>query len=860
MNALTIASSIELYDNFSGVFTSMTSAMNLMLSGIDEVQSAMDSGINTNSFEASRESLRQAEIAAQAFQEELEKIKESSNNIPPATVPPAEAPIEWTNNEMPIFDTSGVERFNQEINSANNMLNTLSSTQASINSNAINVLPPEAISDLTTMDSRLNAIQQKIAQIESNPMNMGSAEANNELENLRGLLNQAVQEQNQLNAAVNNMDVRAANEAYSKLSRTVQTTERYIRDNTTAQGQFNSTLNSGTRSAGKLMSSIKSMIGAYIGVQGIRMGVNFYKEAIEGANLQTEAETKLETVMRQRMGATNEEINSVKRLAFEQQELGIIGDEVQLAGAQQLSTFLNSTEALNTLIPAMDNLAAQQNGVNATSQDMVSIGNLMGKVMQGQTSALTRVGVTFTEAQENVLKYGNEQERAAMLAQVITDNVGEMNAALANTPEGQIKQISNTWGDMKEVIGAQLRPAVVDLFSTINANLPTMEPLIVGITSAAITIVKIISMILGVAGRVASIFSDNWSIIAPIVWGIAAAMGAYLVVAGIVAVINGITAISEGVKAAAQMMATGATLAETAAQHGLNAALAACPLTWIILLIIALIAIIFAVCAAIAKCRDDVDSAFGVICGVISMACAFVWNTIVGVINSILQFLWTYFVEPFIGIIEWILNVCNGGFDSFGDAVANLIGQIISWFLSLGKVVTKIIDAIFGTDWTSGLNSLQDSVLAWGKNENAITLSREAPELPLQRIEYGAAWDAGVEFGDKVSNKISDGIDGLKDMVDDLLNPTTDSGEDALNGIKDNTDDIKKEVKNSDDILSMIKDSISKERIASYTTKQISVDMSGMSNKIASSLSIGDVVREFEERIAAAASASAEGV
>ena len=110
------------------------------------------------------------------------------------------------------------------------------------------------------------------------------------------------------------------------------------------------------------------------------------------------------------------------------------------------------------------------------------------------------------------------------------------------------------------------------------------------------------------------------------------------------------------------------------------------------------------------------------------------------------------FVEPFIGIIEWILNVCNGGFDSFGGAVANLIGQIIRWFLSLGKVVTKIIDAIFGTDWTGGLNSLQDKVLAWGKNDNAITLSRDAPQL--QRVDATDAYDTGKEWGDNLQAKI----------------------------------------------------------------------------------------------------------
>ncbi len=111
------------------------------------------------------------------------------------------------------------------------------------------------------------------------------------------------------------------------------------------------------------------------------------------------------------MNATADDIQGIKDLASAQQELGVIGDEVQLSGAQQIATFLKQKESLATLLPAMNNLLAQQNGLNATTQDAVSVGNLMGKVMQGQTSALTRVGITFDEAEEKVLKYGTESER-----------------------------------------------------------------------------------------------------------------------------------------------------------------------------------------------------------------------------------------------------------------------------------------------------------------------------------------------------------------------------------------------------------------------------------------------------------------
>lgn len=209
--------------------------------------------------------------------------------------------------------------------------------------------------------------------------------------------------------------------------------------------------------AGSKISNSFSKIAKVVGTAfSVAMITRFGKECVSAANIQTEAETKLTTVMRQRMSASNKAISSVKNYASALQETGVVGDEVQLAGAQQLSTFLKTDDALKKLMPAMNNLAVQQNGVNVTSESMVNIGNLMGKVMQGQTSALTRVGITFSDAQAQVLKYGNEEQRAAMLSQVITDNVGNMNKALANTPAGRIQQLKNSFGDMQETLGRGL--------------------------------------------------------------------------------------------------------------------------------------------------------------------------------------------------------------------------------------------------------------------------------------------------------------------------------------------------------------------------------------------------------------------
>lgn len=192
-------------------------------------------------------------------------------------------------------------------------------------------------------------------------------------------------------------------------------------------------------------------VGLRSAVSGLQGVLGSYAEAYSNAAV---ASKKLEVVMRQRMDATDEDIKSIKAVTNAQKELGIISGSVQNAGAQQVSTFLTQASSLRTLIPAMNNLLAQQKGVNATQEDAVSIGNLMGKAMQGQTSALRRVGITFTEAEEQILKYGSESERAATLAKVITNNVGEMNAKLAQTDAGKMKQLQNYIGGIKAKIGS----------------------------------------------------------------------------------------------------------------------------------------------------------------------------------------------------------------------------------------------------------------------------------------------------------------------------------------------------------------------------------------------------------------------
>lgn len=176
--------------------------------------------------------------------------------------------------------------------------------------------------------------------------------------------------------------------------------------------------------------------------------------------VQSAAEARLEQVMRNTMDATDDEIKSIKDLASAQQQLGIVGDEVQLSGAQELATYLSKKESLESLIPVMNDMIAQQYGYNATTESAVTIATMMGKVLDGQTGALSRYGYTFTEAQEQILKFGTEEERAATLAEVVEQSVGGMNEAMASTPYGRIVQATNAFGDLKETLGQIAAPAM----------------------------------------------------------------------------------------------------------------------------------------------------------------------------------------------------------------------------------------------------------------------------------------------------------------------------------------------------------------------------------------------------------------
>ncbi len=422
------------------------------------------------------------------------------------------------------------------------------------------------------------------------------------------------------------------------------------------------------------------------------------------------------------------------------------------------------------------------------------------------------------------------------------------------------------WVEVIESLDAALAskglPSTMEMVASFGA---TVENVLSSVGDNIGAVVGVAAGLFNVVGAAGGFIADNWAFVEPILVAVATALGIYtaalVVHKGIVlaaAAAEGILTLAAGMKAAFTSQWTVATFVQTVAQEGLNAALYACPLVWIIGLIIVAITVIYLVIAAINKAQNKTISATGVIVGAIATAGAFIWNLVIGLVNATIQFLWAGFVEPFIGIIEWVLNVANGGFNSFGDAVANLVGQIISWFLSLGKIVTKIIDAIFDTDWTAGLTSLQDKVISWGKNENAITLSREAPTVG-SRIAYKDAYQAGYKWGSSAGDKIKN-LTGGKGASGATAGDIPSEVAKGVGNIDKNTGKIKDSVQSTSEDLKLLRELAERQAINKFTTASVKIDMSGMTNQLNSDRDIDGTINVLTKKLENALVTSGEGV
>lgn len=905
-----IQTGIELNDQFSGVLNNIISSVNLAVSAMYDMQQSMNADIDASSLEGARDEINQATAAIEAMNQAASQqtapniappvvdggngqvinvdvnpvlpdpLVENPEPIRPEIQPnappdpePVEIPVTWNTDGMDVFTGTGVERFQQEVQSANDMLNTLNTTQARISQTAqgMDILPDAAVQDMNTMQQRLSAIQQRIQQIENNPVNVGADNANAELEQLRMQLNQAIQEQNSLNQAMQNMDVSAANDAYLRLSQTVGNTERYIRDNVDEQGRFNQEISAGTQQANELTNTIKRAVAAYVSIQSVGKALNISDELVQT--------TSRLNMMNDGVQTTAELVNMVYAAAQDARgSFSQMADVVARFGNNAKDAFSSSEE----VVAFADLIQKQMTIAGASTQEAANAELQLSQALGSGVLRGDELNSIFEQAPnliQNIADYldvpiGKIREMAAD-GELSADVVKAAIFSAADDINSKFNEMPMTWGQMWQSMQNTALIAFQPVLQRLNdlANSEAFQTFIQGAIEAMATLANILLNVFEVAASVGAFIGDNWSIIAPIIYGVIAALGAYLAIMGIVNAITAISAAIDATKAAADALAAGQTFLWTVQQYGLNAALAACPITWIIVLIIALIAIIFAVCNAIAKMTGIANSGFGVITGGVNVVIQFFKNLGLTVANIAL------------GIGNAIAALASNMMTAFHNAICN----VQSWFYNLLSTALSVIEGICAAlnklpfvefDY-SGISSAADDYAAKASeaagnkedyqsisdafNEGFTTFDAFQDGWASDAFNAGAAWGDGI--ADKVSNfSLSDvfgqtDIPNVGDYTSGFNDAIANSGVgDSIGNIDDNTGKIKDSLEVSEEDLKYLRDIAEQEAINRFTTAEINVDMSGMQNTVNSGDDIDGFMTKLTDSVNEAVDNMTEGV
>lgn len=242
--------------------------------------------------------------------------------------------------------------------------------------------------------------------------------------------------------------------------------------------QFKSNLKQSMSLSQKFNSVTSSTLGqlaiGYFTISGL---VGQYNKAVEASNYQIEQEAKLYNTLRAQ-NFRDEQIKSIIDLTGSLQSLGVVGDEVTIAGAQQLATYRLQEDSIKKLLPTMQDLLVKQKGLNGTGQDMEGIANLFAKSMNGQTMALKRSGIILSEREEQLLKVGTEEQKVALLTEAVRRSIGEQNKEMLKTPEGKITSAKNRIGDLYEVWGMSVRDTRAKFWEFVADNAEGLQDIV----------------------------------------------------------------------------------------------------------------------------------------------------------------------------------------------------------------------------------------------------------------------------------------------------------------------------------------------------------------------------------------------
>ena len=575
------------------------------------------------------------------------------------------------------------------------------------------------------------------------------------------------------------------------------------------------------------------------------------------------------------IGLSDQMTSTTARLSFLVDDGGSV-DELEakiMASAQRSrAAYLDTASAIASMganagaaFSSNDELIAFMEQVNR----QFTIG---GASAQGQAAAMLQLTQAMAAGALRGEELNSILENAPGIARAIEQYMGIAEGSIKQyAQEGQVtakfESMPMTWAQIWTNMQNRALQTLDPVLNKLNklANSEQFSTVVDGALNALATITALASGILDVFVNIGSAVVDNWSVIEPIAWGLVAALVAYNAVALITQAINGAVALSAGVKAAAEMMSTGATFAATAAQYGLNAALLACPITWIVVGVIALVAGIIALCNWIAKTTGVAATGFGVITGGINVAIQAVWNAMLVVANVA------------IGIWNALGACCS----NIGTAFHNVISNVQGWFYGLLSTALTVVEGICAAlnklpfvefDY-SGISAKADeyaakSAEAYGSVEEYQNIGDAFTKGYNTFDTFTDGWasdafKAGASWGDGVADKVSSFFDfggggtGSTDLGSgfDLSSIADNTGLTA-----DNTGKTADALAVTEEQLEYLRDIAERDAINRFTTAEVKIDMTGMTNRIDGSADLDGVISQLTEGFTEALVTAAEGV
>ena len=656
--------------------------------------------------------------------------------------------------------------------------------------------------------------------------------------------------------------LKSAHVLISDASKDIENMSEYLKSAATEGEHLNSALRSNADTAGDL---VKKLTGAAAGYMSLSSMKNLVTGGMDAANTEIQSRQQLSTSLGN-MGAGGA-YDSITAHAQSIQDGGMYSSAAMIAGAGEFATYLSDGEAIISMMDTLTDYAAgMSNGAALTAEQMTNYATQLGKVLNGTFDGIADRGFTVADAQKKILETGTDMEKAGVVAQIIEENWAGMYEAMSQTPQGQLAQLHNAFVGLQADVGVGLYPAILDFCGTLRENMPQIQQFanvfIVGMGK----IINVLSIGVDKAVALANVIQNNWGVIAPIIGGIAAAL---LLYNGYLAVTNGLEAISNISKGIAAVQAYAAAAAnkalaaserdsamakaaETAAQHGLNAAMLASPVTWIILGVVALVAILYAVVGAINKTRDTALSATGMIAGAFTALGAGIINTfVIPAWNDIARF------------VNFFANCFNDPIAAIKVAFYDLCMTVIGHIATMARAIEGLLNKIPGVsvDLTSWLDSVYSGI---EEKSNAVKDASGWKEVMKSQdlLDYGDAYKKGYAWGSGVESKISSAFDFSAGAFDDFV---TDTGY-AMDGIGSDTADIAdstggmaKSLDVSNEQLQYLRDIAERDAINRFTTAEVNVYQQN-ENHISKDTDLDGVISQLTDGFAEALVTAAEGV